>query len=110
MSQVKKLQLTQFLRNIIIYNNFLHYSILDEATGWIGSYASGEQVTVSHQWVQQDTFLIKVCAKNEHDVVSDWGIIEVEVPRDQMFFSHPFYEFIHFILCRISVDMSPYIL
>ena len=82
----------------------------DETTDWIGPYASGEQVTVSHQWVQQDTFLIKVCAKDEHDVVSDWGILEVEMPRNQMFFSHPFYEFIQFLVHRISVDMSSYIL
>jgi len=55
----------------------------DQYEEWIGPYASGEEVVVSHSWEEEGTYLIKVKAKDIHDAESDWGALEVEMPVNQ---------------------------
>jgi len=40
---------------------------------WIGPYASGVVVTVSHSWSSEDTYSILAKAKDEHGAESDWS-------------------------------------
>ncbi len=51
----------------------------------MGPYASGEEVTVSHIWTEQDTYTIKVKAKDTYDAESDWATLEVSMPMNKPF-------------------------
>ena len=55
---------------------------------WIGPYASGEEVIVSHTWSKKGTYTIKARAKDVHGAVGDWGtpgiiMIPVNQPSSQ---------------------------
>ncbi|UCD13133.1 MAG: LamG domain-containing protein [Thermoplasmatales archaeon] len=54
-------------------------------TGWLGPYTSGEEVTEGHTWSEQGTFNIFVNAKNTDDIESDWGTLEVTMPKNKPF-------------------------
>jgi len=54
------------------------------STGWRGAYNSGQQITFSHSWYRDDTFTIKAKAKDPYNTESDWGILEVTMPRDKV--------------------------
>jgi len=55
------------------------------STGWIGSYASGEEVIVNHAWDDPGTYEIRAKAKDIYGVSSDWSephtITIVEGPK-----------------------------
>jgi parallel beta-helix repeat protein len=59
-------------------------------TGWIGPYNSGQQITYSHTWFYEDTFTIKVKAKDPYNAESDWGTLEVTMPRNKLLHSSLF--------------------
>lgn len=42
-------------------------------SGWIGPYNSGQTANASHTWTEQGNYQIKVKAKDEHGVQSDWS-------------------------------------
>jgi carboxyl-terminal processing protease len=48
----------------------------------IGSYESGEEVTVSHIWNEKGTYTIKVKARDIYDDESDWATLEVSMPKN----------------------------
>ncbi|MFO7678266.1 MAG: IPT/TIG domain-containing protein [Thermoplasmatota archaeon] len=66
-------------------------------TGWIGPYASGEQIIQSHMWSQRGDYEIKAMAKDIHGDVSEWGILPVSMP---VIHTNMFYFFITSILQR----------
>ena len=47
---------------------------------WIGPYSSGQGITVSHTWDEEDTYTIRAKAKDIFDQESDWGTLEVSMP------------------------------
>jgi hypothetical protein len=49
----------------------------------IGPFPSGSPVTASHTWSEQGTYSIKVKAKDIFQHESDWGTLEVTMPRDK---------------------------
>jgi len=51
----------------------------------MGPYASGEEVIVSHIWTEQDTYTIKVKAKDIYNAESDWATLEVSMPMNKPF-------------------------
>ncbi len=55
------------------------------STGWIGSYASGEEVIVNHAWDDSGAYEIRAKAKDIYGVSSDWSephtITIVEGPK-----------------------------
>jgi parallel beta-helix repeat protein len=51
---------------------------------WIGPYKSGDNVTISITWHKKGTYIIKVKAKDIFGNESDWGILEVTVPRSKI--------------------------
>ncbi|MCK4902184.1 MAG: hypothetical protein KAS76_02420 [Thermoplasmatales archaeon] len=62
----------------------LHYYVEwgdEDITDWIGPFASGEEVTVNHTYEQKRTYTIKVKARDEMNCESDWGIMEIKIPR-----------------------------
>ena len=52
-------------------------------TGWIGPYHSGEEITKSHSWSKKDTYVIRCKAKDPYGEESDWGTLEVAMPKNQ---------------------------
>ena len=66
----------------------------DETTDWLGPYGSYEHITLSHIWGKEDTFIVKAYVKDEHDVVSDYGSLEVIMPKYR-YFNLPFVEIFH---------------
>jgi len=50
---------------------------------WIGPYASGSEVTLSHTWEKMRKYTIKVKAKDIYDFESDWAYLEVTMPMNQ---------------------------
>ena len=53
-------------------------------TGWMGPYISGDEITDSHTWTQQETFTIKCKAKDIYGFESDWAEFEIEIPRNKI--------------------------
>ena len=52
---------------------------------WIGPYLSGEEITQCHSWDTKGTYIIKAKAKDTNDIESDWGDLEVKIPRTRLF-------------------------
>ena len=48
----------------------------------IGPFASGEEVTVSHSWVEQDTYVVKVKSWDYYQAESDWATLEISMPKN----------------------------
>jgi len=63
-------------------------------SGWIGPYKSGEEITKSHTWFEQKTYIIKCKAKDNYDSEGDWGILSVSIPRDKNTINLIFYRFL----------------
>ena len=54
---------------------------------WIGPYSSGEEVVVTHTWSEQGTYTIRAKAKDDYNMQSEWGTLEVSMPRTKMLFN-----------------------
>ena len=56
---------------------------------------SGENVTLSHTWTSEGTFVIKAKAKDIFGGESDWGTFAVTIPRDKTI-NKPLLQFLQF--------------
>jgi hypothetical protein len=54
------------------------------AVEWIGPYASGEELTVSHSFLKSGKITISAQAKDVYEAESAWGSLDVEMPRARM--------------------------
>jgi len=61
----------------------------DSSSGWLGPYSSGEAITLSHTWEEQDTYTLRCMAKDTLGGVSEWGTLEVTMPVNQYSYSFP---------------------
>ncbi len=52
---------------------------------WIGPYSSGEEVKISHTWDEIGTFTISAKAKDIHEANSQWGYLDVIMPKIKIF-------------------------
>jgi len=51
-------------------------------SSWIGPYKSGETIEASHTWIEKGNYNIRVKAKDEHGVQSEWSsYLSVQMPR-----------------------------
>jgi parallel beta-helix repeat protein len=53
-------------------------------SGWIGPNVSGEQIVVAHTWSTRGVYTIKAKAKDVHNAESDWGVLEIKMPKNQI--------------------------
>jgi len=53
-------------------------------TGWLGPYASGEEISIVHEWLIKDTFNIAAKAKDTLDLESETSRFEVKIPRNRL--------------------------
>ena len=52
-----------------------------DITDWSGPYNSGEEVPVKHIYETKGTYTIRVKARDELNAESDWGTLDVKIPR-----------------------------
>jgi len=52
-------------------------------SGWIGPHPSGEEITISHSWNEQETYTVKVKARDIKGAESDWETITVSMPKSK---------------------------
>jgi hypothetical protein len=50
-------------------------------TGWIGPYNSSEEISLGHVWEDKGTYIIKAKAKDLLGEDSEWGTLEISIPR-----------------------------
>jgi hypothetical protein len=48
---------------------------------WIGPYKSGEEITMNNTWANKGDYSISVKARDTSDAESDWGTLEVHMPK-----------------------------
>jgi PKD domain-containing protein len=80
------------------------------STNWLGPYSSEYTVSIDHMWVNDGEYLIKIKAKDEKGLESEWTTLEVTMPKGKnlnytfrTFFSN--YPMIYQLLCNITKDM-----
>jgi outer membrane protein assembly factor BamB len=61
----------------------------DSSSGWLGPYNSGEAITLSHIWMEEDTYTLRCRAKDTLGGVSEWGTLELTMPVNQHSYSFP---------------------
>jgi len=59
---------------------------------WIGPYSSGEEVTLSHAWSEEETYTIQAKARNIYGAESDWTTLEVEMPVNLQITAYPLFQ------------------
>ncbi len=57
----------------------------DNNTEWTGYNPSGTDVKVKHTWSDKGTYMIKAKAVDMYGAESDWGALEVEMPKNKAF-------------------------
>ena len=72
-------------------------------TGWTRTLSSGEILDVSYNWGSEDTYIIRVKAKDQWEAESDWTTLEVIMPYSMRF--QQLYQFTHSLsLCKFLFD------
>lgn len=62
-------------------------------SGWKGPYNSGETCEASHVWTAEGSYSIKVKAKDEYDVESDWSdSLSISMPKSKTINSQGLFE------------------
>jgi len=55
---------------------------------WVGPYESGITVEITHQWNKKGTYIINAKAKDINGIESDWGTLNVVMPKEYTFSFH----------------------
>ncbi|PNX47738.1 MAG: hypothetical protein BV456_10630 [Thermoplasmata archaeon M8B2D] len=56
----------------------------NKSTGWTRTLPSGEYYNSSHNWSEKGNYTIRAKAKDTSGAESEWGTLEVSMPRNQM--------------------------
>ncbi|MCX6662969.1 MAG: hypothetical protein NTZ75_01840 [Euryarchaeota archaeon] len=59
----------------------------------LGPYPSGQQVIASYSWAKQNTYTIKVKARDTNGAESDYATLQVSMPKSKLI-NMPFLQFI----------------
>jgi hypothetical protein len=63
-----------------------------EFSGWLGPYNSGETAETSYMWTEKGNYEIRVKAKDDHGVQSEWSDpLPVNMPKDKQTFNGPLF-------------------
>jgi len=52
-------------------------------SGWLGPHSSGQEITMSHTWDEENTYTLRAKAKDTLDVESPWSTLEISMPVNQ---------------------------
>jgi hypothetical protein len=73
-------------------------------SGWLGPYASGEPIEVSHTWTSRKVYSIRAKAKDINDAESLWATLEISMPKVHSYHSYnPLMQFILKLFERASL-------
>ena len=62
-------------------------------SGWVGPKNSGQTASASHTWAEQGDYQIRVKAKDDHGVQSEWSDpLPISMPKNKHFIDHPFFD------------------
>jgi hypothetical protein len=67
-----------------------------EIEEWMGPFASGLDININHSWKEKGDYLIKVKAKDYSNLESDWGVLELKMPKINRYADH--FSLFHFII------------
>jgi len=72
-------------------------------TGWIGPYASGQEIVESHSWSSKGSFTITAKAKDTNENEGLPGTLDVSIPRTRNFQSRLILRFSKIFFEKISI-------
>lgn len=61
---------------------------------WIGTFDSGTFCNESHSWDNEETFVVKVKAKDIKGAESDWATLEVTIPKTRALYNINWFSFL----------------
>ena len=64
-----------------------------EDSGWFGPYGPHYVVTASYSWQEKGNYTVKV-RYNQDGLISDWGTLEVSMPKTKSYINTPFLRFL----------------
>jgi len=62
-------------------------------TGWLGPYISSFEIKLKHTWSEEGSYTIKAKAKDDEGKQSDWGTLQISMPRNRAIHA-PFLQFL----------------
>jgi hypothetical protein len=68
-----------------------------------GPFASGEEATASHTWSAKDTYIIKAKSVDSLGAESEWGTLEISIPKNKQTISSLFLQFIQNLIQRFPI-------
>ena len=72
-------------------------------TGWIGPYASDEEITQSHSWSKRGTFIISAKAKDTDENEGSINTLNVVIPKTKNVNSNIILEILRIFLARFPI-------
>ncbi|MCK5112760.1 MAG: immune inhibitor A, partial [Thermoplasmatales archaeon] len=77
-------------------DNITYYIEWDDGfiEDWIGPYISGEEVALNHTWDKKGPYVIRAKAKDIFGEESNWGTLEVTMPRNKILVNSLFLKFL----------------
>ena len=62
-------------------------------SGWVGPKNSGQTASANHKWTEQGDYQIRVKAKDDHGVQSEWSDpLPISMPRNKQLIDLPFFD------------------
>ena len=55
---------------------------------WIGPFESGSSININHIWQEKGDYIIRVKAKDDYNSESDWGTLELKMPKFYQYTSY----------------------
>jgi hypothetical protein len=53
-------------------------------SGWKGPYPGDDPMILSHTWYEEGTYTIRAKAKDDYGIESDWGYLDVTMPKNKI--------------------------
>ncbi len=77
-------------------DNLYYYIEWDDGTntGWIGPYEHNNNVSVNHVWSNRGTYTIRCKVKDTYEEESEWGTLEISMPKNRITFGLGFFQWI----------------
>ena len=70
---------------------------------WNGPHSSGDEVIISHTWEEKGTYNISAKAKDSYGSESDWGLLEVTMPKNQISTNIPIFSYLEKVAHRFPL-------
>ena len=67
----------------------------DKFSGWVGPYRSGQTAQASHKWAEKGDYEIRVKAKDDHGVQSEWSDpLPISMPKNKQLINLNLFDFL----------------